>query len=184
MKSEVILDTNIAEAREAFFKSLYESAFPSVARFVSSRKGSLQDAKDIFHDALVIYYEKVADNTFQPDVSEEAYIMGIVKHLWLKKFRTDSSLVILNEWESNLEIPDDTAPTVEENKLLTFLESAGKKCLELLSAFYFDKMNMDLIASTFGYGTAHSATVQKFKCLEKVRETVKQKSVQYEDFME
>jgi hypothetical protein len=56
--------------------------------------------------------------------------------------------------------------------------------MELLSAFYYEKEDLQKLAQRFGFSGTRSATVQKFKCLEKVRETVKQKSLQYEDFME
>jgi hypothetical protein len=35
-----------------------------------------------------------------------------------------------------------------------------------------------------GFANEHSASAQKYKCLEKVREIVKQKSLTYEDFVE
>jgi hypothetical protein len=56
--------------------------------------------------------------------------------------------------------------------------------MELLHAFYYNRQSMDEITDRFGYSSAHSATVQKFKCLEKMRDTVKEKSLRYEDFTE
>jgi predicted DNA-binding protein YlxM (UPF0122 family) len=56
----------------------------------------------------------------------------------------------------------------------------GKKCLELLQAFYYEQRSMQEIAETFHYKTRHSASVQKHKCLEKVREELKTSSV-YEE---
>jgi hypothetical protein len=54
----------------------------------------------------------------------------------------------------------------------------------LLKSFYYDKMPMSDIGRSFGFSGERSATVQKFKCLEKVRDTVKSKALQYEDFVE
>jgi len=45
-------------------------------------------------------------------------------------------------------------------------------------------MSLQEIADEYGYSGVRSATVQKFKCLEKVRESVKEKSLVYDDFME
>jgi len=56
--------------------------------------------------------------------------------------------------------------------------------MDLLRSFYYDKMPLTTIASTYGYSGVRSATVQKYKCLEKVRETIKEKALAYEDFME
>ena len=56
--------------------------------------------------------------------------------------------------------------------------------MELLSAFYYDKLNMLEVAQKFSFSGERSATVQKHKCLEKVKSVVKQKALQYEDFFE
>jgi hypothetical protein len=56
--------------------------------------------------------------------------------------------------------------------------------MQLLSAFYYEKLDMETLAEQFGFSGPRSATVQKFKCLEKVKETVKEKSLRYEDIIE
>ncbi len=53
---------------------LYEQAFPAVAKFVSRMGGSLEQAKDIFHDALIIYLEGATQNNRTIHTTKEAYI--------------------------------------------------------------------------------------------------------------
>ena len=162
---------------------IYEEVFPAVSRFIHRAGGSLDDAKDVFHDALVIFIEKESQN---PDVitSDKAYILGISKHLWIKKHRQDSRSILLNDMEREISIPEDYFPTVNDKRLLRFLKLAGKKCMDLLRAVYFRKLSMRKIASDLGYSGEHSASVQKYKCLEKIRNTVMEKSLTYEDFTE
>jgi hypothetical protein len=64
-----------------------------------------------------------------------------------------------------------------------FLETTGKKCMELLRSFYYDNVPLADAAKLFGFSGVRSATVQKYKCLEKIRETIKQRSLTYEDFL-
>lgn len=163
---------------------LYELAFPHVAAFVRKMGGSLDDAKDIFHDALVIFYEQTKDKDFTVKNAPEAYLLGIAKHLWIRKFKRDRKRVSLDDTELSITIPDDHFPDVSSKHLLSFLEQAGKKCLDLLRAFYYEKLSVGKIAANLGYASEHSASVQKYKCLEKVRDTVKEKSLSYEDFTE
>ena len=170
--------------RDVFFEEIYESVFPAVAAFVNELNGSYQDAKDIFQDALIIYFEKVSENRITINGSPERYILGIAKHLWLRKFKDDRKKVSLDNFERALYIPDDFFPSVRSSRILQFLEAAGNKCLDLLRAFYFEKNSPKVIATRFGYGSEHSAAVQKYKCLEKVRESIKERSVTYEDFFE
>jgi RNA polymerase sigma factor (sigma-70 family) len=167
------------KTRQELFIHLYTSAFPKVASFVRKMGGDLEEAKDIFQDALVIYYEKKIVPTLAETSNEAHYINGIAKHLWYKKYRENkmhTSLSLLHELkaeEENQQVSD---------KLFQFIEVAGKKCLELLKAFYYDKMNMTELSEKFGFSGERSATTQKFKCLEKVRSTVKQKALNKEDF--
>jgi DNA-directed RNA polymerase specialized sigma24 family protein len=170
-------------SREKIFETLYFKAFPLVAAFVSRKNGSFQEAKDIFQDALVIFYESTMEKR-TAIASDEAYVLGIAKHLWIRKFNRDKSTVSLDDLELAITLPDDYFPSIQTNKLLAFLERAGNKCLDLLRAFYYDKQNMAQITNRFGFASERSATVQKFKCLEKVRDAVKEKAMNYEDFTE
>ena len=169
-----------AEEREKLFINLYKSAFPIVARYVSKMGGSFDEAKDIFQDALVIYYEKSVENNFELKTTEKAYLLGIAKHLWLKKHRDNSKHVPIDGFDI-----ENAGPTQAfDLKILNFLQTAGKKCMDLLRAFYYDQLPLSDAATLFGFSGVRSATVQKYKCLEKVRETVKEKALTYEDFLD
>ena len=169
--------------REAWLTELYRNTFPMVAKFVSGKGGSLDQAKDIFQDAIVVWYERSATPYKFMINSDAAYIFGIAKNLWYKEFSAEKHTVPLDA-ESGEEFGDKVADELSSDKILGLLEATGKKCMELLKSFYYDKHNMRELASGFGFGSVRSATVQKFKCLEKVRETVKIKSLSYEDFVE
>lgn len=173
IRKQAYLDPSIGE--------LYERIFPPVAEFVRRMGGSIDDAKDIFHDTLVVYME-VDEQKVR--VTKEAYLVGIAKHLWIRKYNHDCRQVTLNDMESLISIPDDFYPSIQTRRLLRFLEVAGKKCMDLLRAFYYQNLSMKKLAGMLGYASAHSASVQKYKCLEKIRTTVKEKSLSYDDFTE
>jgi DNA-directed RNA polymerase specialized sigma24 family protein len=179
-----VLEKPMTRLSETQFEALYERCFPMVAAFVSKMRGTLQDAQDIFHDALVIYHEKMLKNDLQIKISPEAYTLGIAKHLWVRKFNHDKKNMSFNDLELTISIPDDYFPSVNEKRLMRLLEATGKKCLELLSAFYFDSLAPGMLLQKFGFRTAHSASVQKYKCIEKMRETLKQNAMTYADFLE
>jgi DNA-directed RNA polymerase specialized sigma24 family protein len=170
---------HLAEARQRLFISLYKKAFPVIAKYISRMGGSFDEAKDVFQDALVIYYEKTIAATGTPN-NNMAYLVGTAKHLWIRRYRQNGHNIPLDNIE--IELRENEAPAA--NRLMHFLERSGKKCMELLRSFYYDEVPLQDIAETYGYSGVRSATVQKYKCLEKVRETIKQKALVYEDFME
>ncbi len=170
---------SLSATREELFISLYKKAFPAVAKYVSRLGGSLDEAKDLFHDALIVYYEKMISAKLTAE-NDTAYLVGISKNLWLKRYRGGSSHVTLD----NFDLSIDEEENLSESRLMHFLEIAGKKCMELLRSFYYDQLPLNDIAAQFGFSGVRSATVQKYKCLEKARETIKEKALTYDDFME
>jgi DNA-directed RNA polymerase specialized sigma24 family protein len=166
--------------REAFFIGLYKKAFPAVARYVARMGGTLDQAQDVFQDALVIYYEKGQSAKVNIRESEKAYLLGIAKHLWTQTYKAGSKNQPLGD--TDFEAVADEQPATR--KLMYYLETAGQKCMQLLKAYYYDRLPVGDVAAQFGYAGTRSATVAKYKCLEKVRETVKQNSLSYADFVE
>ena len=166
---------------ESWLTHLYLLVFPAVATYIKGKGGALDDAKDVFQDALVIYYEKAIAGKVVIEHSEKAYILGITKHLWYHHQQKQKGTI--NEDVLDYEyLTEEVTVVPSATRLLRYLEAAGKKCMDMLQAFYYDKQSMREIAERFGLSGERSATVQKHKCLEKVREKVKEKSLTYEDF--
>ncbi|WP_317898849.1 RNA polymerase sigma factor [Aurantibacillus circumpalustris] len=175
----MINEQKSAQTNEELFVHAYKTTFQKVATFIKKMGGTFEEAKDIFQDSLVIYYEKRIIPGRAVQDSESNYITGIAKHLWYKKYREDKPLRSLNILPE-LSLEEDE-PKISEN-ILRFVERSGKKCLELLQCFYYDKLSMKDIAERFGFSGERSATTQKYKCIEKIRDAVKERSLTKEDF--
>ena len=182
MVEAVVLTCTEAE-REKLFMELYKNAFPLVAKYVRRMNGSFEEAKDIFQDALVIYYEKILEEKSFHN-SEKAYILGIAKYLWIKKYKGNLENIPLDQSEVEMALLAENYEKPVTGKLMQFLETAGKKCMEILQAFYYEKLSTEEMAEAFGFSGVRSMTVQKYKCLEKVRNKIKEKTLAYEDFLE
>jgi DNA-directed RNA polymerase specialized sigma24 family protein len=180
MTQEKVFEIVATKSHDDFFADMYRQTFPGVARFVAAHGGTLDDAKDIFQDALVIYHELAAEKRLTIQTSESAYLTGIAKHVWIRKYKRDKVNVPLDNVELSIELPGDYFEPYDQS-LLTLLEQSGRRCLELMRAFYYDKLSLGDIAKNFGFSGIRSATVQKFKCIEKMRTIVKQNSINYED---
>lgn len=165
--------------------AIYQHVFPSLARYVSKRGGTFEEAKDVFHDALLIYYEKMYAGRLMLRQDEKAYIFGIARHLWAKRYVENQRFDSLDQLTTGFDGEDASlTESLSDKRILRVLQAAGRKCMEMLTAFYYEKLDTQELAHRFGFSGTRSATVQKFKCLQKVKQVVKEKSLHYEDFIE
>ncbi|MEO9803640.1 MAG: hypothetical protein ABJF04_10355 [Reichenbachiella sp.] len=176
----LVLEESKTQTREATIVKWYAEVFPQAAAHIQRRGGDLEAAKEVFQEAIILYYEKLISEKFQPVISDRAYLMGIVKNRWLKHCEQFAR----NESLEHIEIIEEKEQKPLTQKLLNYLKQSGERCMDLLQSFYYEKLTMKQVANRYGYGGERSATVQKYKCLEKVREEVKQKSLSYEDFLD
>ena len=164
--------------RTKLIESLYLESFPDVAQYIARRGGSLEDAKEVFQEAIVRYYEQVIVNEKSPNSSSKAYLFGMCRNLWTNQFNKGIQNASIDDMDYSEETKE---PGTEQ--LITHLQAVGQKCMNMLQSFYYEKLSMQQLADRFGFSSERSATVQKYKCLEKVRDEVKSKSLTYEDFI-
>ena len=176
----IVSDEVNVRTRISYITQWYIEVFPQVAAFVQKRGGDLEDAKEIFQETIISYYEKTIRSDFTPERSDQAYIFGIAKKKWLKY----SSGKVRCEDIADIELVEDSKQVPLSDKIFLYLKRAGEKCMDLLQAFYYEKLTMRQLSERYGYTSERSATVQKYKCLEKVRNEVKNKSLSYEDFVD
>ena len=160
--------------REQALTQLYQRAFPQVRRYVGHHGGSAQDAQDVFHDALIVLYEQATSNTLVLTAAPSTYLVGIGRNLWHHEQRRRARLpheALPDHLDQLLAEPTES----DESGLavLDYVEQLGDKCKRILLAFYYFQQPLGQITATLGYGSVRSATVQKFKCLERLRQSVR-----------
>ena len=154
-------------------EQLYADAFPKVAAMVRRYGHDLETARDVFHDALLVLMER--EN--EPD-SREAYVMGIARNLLRRGARRLPAAALSEQMGALVEAEPDR-PEAWRSSIWGYVKG---RCLDVLKAFYDRGETMEHIAFTYGYASAHSATVQKYKCLERLREQLKTTAIYEEVF--
>ncbi len=165
--------------RERTLERIYAQTFPMVRHYVRERGGTTDDAKDIFHEAMILFYEKMVQEQLTLTASVSTYLMGICKNLWRQELEKRGRQQPLTE--SQAEIAGEPSGGEEEPaplKLLTFVEQLGETCQAILVGFYYFGQRLEQIATQQGYRTVRSATVQKYKCLERLRKAVGHLSIE------
>ena len=157
---------------------LYQRTFPMVRRHVLERGGTTQDAKDVFQDALIVFYEKTVSSQLTLTSSVSTYLVGVCRHLWQQEL-TRRKRLPLSELDEAHEQLSDTVEAVEAEPapalaVLEYVAKLGEKCQRILLSFYYFQQPLEQIAAENNYASIRSATVQKFKCLERLRKAVRQ----------
>ncbi len=140
--------------------------------------GSKEDAKDIFQEALIIFYRKAQDAKFNLTSSIGTYLYSVCRFLWkdeLKK-RNKNQTVDLGDVSSDMqnELRETLQKETRSKLAEQALSSIGERCLELLQRFYYKSLSMREIASEMGFSSENVAKNQKYKCLERARTKLKE----------
>ena len=80
-----ILIEGIKKQNEKVIAEIYSQYFPSVRHFIYRNNGSIDDARDIFNDAIVVVLMKAREGTLELKCSLKTYVYAICRNLWLKK---------------------------------------------------------------------------------------------------
>lgn len=144
--------------------------FPKVRALISSAGGSSTEARETFHDSLILLIEKVQNPNFQLTAKITTYLYGINRFLWMNKARKKRKNPEM-EWADTLIIAADDLNWDEKkeeklNRLENVLNEISQRCRELFERFYTRKQSMAEIASDMGFSGLASAKTQKYKCME------------------
>ncbi len=169
------MDAAIHQNRRQALEQVYEKAFPVVARLIKNMGGDYEDAKDIFHDAMVLFYEKSLSKANPTVEFPVAYLRQTARHLWLKRQELGERK---KAYQPQVDLGIHEPPAIKE-QVLSYLQLAGKRCLELLESFYYHEYSLREIAEHFGFRNVRSATVQKYKCLEKIRNKIQENQTSF-----
>ena len=154
----------------------YEDEFSKVAWLIMKNSGTIEDAKDVFQDALVILMDKFTWRKLDLNCSLGTYVYSISRNLWMETLRRRKKENVFTDIEYYDTIEVSTEYYKEEPDIFPLvaktIETLGSPCKELLELYYFENHSWETIASIMNYSNAASARNQKYKCMEKIREMV------------
>lgn len=160
-----------AEQSKAF-EMLYSDSFQSVSRFVINNKGNIDDAEDVFQEAMLVLVHKIRSNEFRLSASIGTYVMAVCKFVWLKRLRQAKNIVSIDAWlpYNDKELEEVIlAETAYKGKLQKYLHKISKHCQMFIDQVYFQGKSIEQIQQQYNYSTKQNALNQKYKCLEQIR---------------
>jgi RNA polymerase sigma factor (sigma-70 family) len=179
-KSKIIIEY-LLNQDQVVFDYLYEIELPKIVKLVIRNHGSIQNAEDIFQDALMIIYEKICKNDLKIQSSFCGYLYSVAKNIWYKQLQNNNLNVVFIDDVQHDDM--DTSFFVDESipdnfeLIAKVIDSLGESCKALLEYYYFKKMNWVDIAKNMGYSNAGSARNQKYKCVERIKNMLTKKLI-------
>lgn len=163
------------------FHLLYENAFPKVERFVQKNGGSFDDSKDIFQEAVLVFYKSVLNNKYIHSTEIDGFIFGVSRNMWYAKFKKDAKIDQLNEGYDAISLdadPVDSLITKEREKFIQkAFESLGEVCSQLLKYTFYEKLSMKEVCEKMNFSNENSAKTKNYKCKQRLIKLVKENHV-------
>lgn len=155
---------------------LYKLFYPSIAHMILSNKGSTDEAKDIFQEAVLVLYDRITQHKFELSSKLSTFLYAVSRRLWLKQLSSKGSSTNtsdISDFEDILHIEEDIERHDEIEKqfeqMSTALAQLGEPCKTILNDFYIQNMTMQAIRDKFGYTNTDNAKNQKYKCLQRLK---------------
>lgn len=167
---EALLTNNMVVLEE-----IYRRFSGKIKWMVLQNHGTVDDAADVFQDALMSIYHKAKEQDFKLTCPLDAFLYLICKKKWLNELSKRRIVVRLTEVEDNEEIfiedsfklADDCA--IKEQRLILLLEKVAElstSAQQLLNLSWSGKSMYEvaeILGITYGY-----ARKKKSECMEKL----------------
>ncbi len=133
---------------------------------------------DVYHDALIILYEKARDGELVLTASLQTYLNAVCRYQLLNRLRREGkTLPILSIDNDSLPGITDHADTIGEedtDKIAAIVKGLERMkgkgdCYELLLMVYYGKQPMKVVAQHFGYSSEQVAKNKSYHCRETLR---------------
>jgi RNA polymerase sigma factor (sigma-70 family) len=152
---------------------LYKTHYPMAVHLICSNSGTEDEAKDIFQESLIAFYEKVKTPGFTLTCKIKTYLYAVCHRLWLKRLSEKKKFNRLQESETLQGIDEEMeAIEVSEKKFQvigTALGNLGEPCRTIIEDFYVRDLSMEAIRDKHNYTSADNAKNQKYKCLQRLK---------------
>ncbi|MBS1646736.1 MAG: sigma-70 family RNA polymerase sigma factor [Bacteroidetes bacterium] len=135
--------------------------------------------QDIFHDSLIVLYEKIVKGDFVLSCSIQTFLNSICRNQILVRLKKSEKHTPYSEefdaritdWYETDELENATR-TQAIIKALEMLKELGGKCYEILRRYFYENNSMEKIAYDLEYTNADNVKNQKSRCQKKLKELV------------
>lgn len=156
---------------------LYAEVLPNVEKFICKNNGSVDEAHDIFQDAIIIFYKQVKNRKFDEKYKIAGFLYSVSRNLWINRAKRMQRQVELSDKESYIQVDDDVLGDIITDERIALINELlgkiGENCKEILMYSVYKKLSMKEICEVMGYSSENTAKTRNYKCKQKLIKLVK-----------
>jgi DNA-directed RNA polymerase specialized sigma24 family protein len=152
-------------------------------RKITNGSKSDYELDDVFHDSILVLYEKIVAGNFELTASLQTYLNSVCHFQLLNKMGKEKLNSDYNEhigkdddeddpmcYKSNITDSLDEIEDPKESQFIAIeralivMKEAGGHCYELLTLFWYHKKSMLELTQHFGYSNSDNTKNQKGRC--------------------
>lgn len=165
----------IAENDFSVLQKIYEESLPEVIKYIKRNSGTLDDAKDVFQEGILVIYKKVKTDNLELTTSFHVFLFSVCKRIWLKKLKrkSRSELSLEDDWDVGFEEAFEEE-FIKNRKWKLFnkkFQSLAEECKKVLKMLFNGHSGQE-IAKKMGY-TEEYAKRKKYKCKQSLTKLIK-----------
>ena len=168
--TEQELFARICKGDEQALDIVYQKNYRMMVRLVTSNNGTEDEARDVYQEAVVVFWQKATSGNLVLTSKMSTYIYSICLNLWRKEL--DRKKRFSSEEKDSIETQDQDKKE-RERIIRESIDKLDDTCKRVLSYYYFDGMSMKDIAEKVGFANTDTAKTKKYKCKKKLDELIK-----------
>ncbi|MFS8631606.1 MAG: sigma-70 family RNA polymerase sigma factor, partial [Bacillales bacterium] len=168
--NEKELFERIRSGDEKALEFLYKKYYRMMTKMVITNSGTEEEARDIYQDALIVFWQKATSGNLVMTSKISTYIYSICQNLWRKELDRKKRL---SSETNDTPVSIDTDSAEREKIIARCINQLGETCKKVLMYYYFEEMSMQDIAEKLGFANTDTAKTKKYKCKKKLDELIK-----------
>lgn len=155
-------------------QSLYEVNFPIILKFVTINTGSIDEAREIFHDAVFVLMERIGEKQLDESANFTLHLYSIARILWMdmmrEKLMDESNVRHIHEF---LELDPKVVRSkiVGVKKLSAQFKSLAEPGRTIVREHIAHDVSLSEISRRMGFSSEESAVKNKYKALKTLIES-------------
>ena len=156
----------IAENDYPTLNHIYQESLPAVIQYLKKNSGTVDDAKDVFQEAIVVIFNKVRANELVLTTSFHQYLFTVCRRMWLRKLKINKRKAVTSGAEKEFIYEEEYEEAfLKSRKWRLFNQKLGlltQECQQVLKMAFNGRSTKE-ITQELGYTGAY-AKRKRYKC--------------------